>query len=443
MWDFLKVYGAIIVLVAAGFVVAYQFVDPAPPGTLVMATGDPEGAYHAFGRRYQEILARDGIEVRLVTTAGSGENLQHLVEFAEAARDQDAVDIAFVQSGVGSAEATPALRALASLYFEPLWIFIREEAAIRLGDLAGKRLAVGAVGSGTRKVALELLAANAIRVDDGHGTQLLALGAGDAAAALLKGEIDAAFIVSARRNSALDLLLSSPEIELLHLDRAEAYARRFRYLTRLELPEGVLDFAENKPWRDIALLSPAATLVAREDLHPALIDLVMRAAGEIHGSAGLFEEPGQFPSPRLVDFPLSPDAERYFKSGLGFLDRYLPYWAATLVGRTWVLILPVLTLLIPLMRIAPPTYRWQVRRRIIRWYRELRRLEAALREAAQAGDTPARQRHLVQLEGIQDEVGQLSVPLGYADDLYRLRMHIEFVRARFAGGDVTSSRMSA
>lgn len=443
MWDFLKVYGAIIVLVAAGFVVAYQFVDPAPPGTLVMATGDPEGAYHAFGRRYQEILARDGIEVRLVTTAGSGENLQHLVESAEAARDQDAVDIAFVQSGVGSAEATPALRALASLYFEPLWIFIREEAAIRLGDLAGKRLAVGAVGSGTRKVALELLAANAIHVDDGHGTQLLALGAGDAAAALLKGEIDAAFIVSARRNSALDLLLSSPEIELLHLDRAEAYARRFRYLTRLELPEGVLDFAENKPWRDIALLSPAATLVAREDLHPALIDLVMRAAGEIHGSAGLFEEPGQFPSPRLVDFPLSPDAERYFKSGLGFLDRYLPYWAATLVGRTWVLILPVLTLLIPLMRIAPPTYRWQVRRRIIRWYRELRRLEAALREAAQAGDTPARQRHLVQLEGIQDEVGQLSVPLGYADDLYRLRMHIEFVRARFAGGDVTSSRMSA
>lgn len=431
MRGFLKLYGLAIVLVVAGFVVAYQFVDPAPPNTLTMATGDPGGAYHAFGKRYQEVLARDGIAVRLVATAGSAENLQRLSRSDAPASDR--IDIAFVQSGVGSASAMPELRALASLYYEPLWIFVRRGAAeTDLRELAGRRLAVGAVGSGTRQVVQALLAANAIGAGDAHGTRIDELGSAAAAAALLDGKVDAAFIVTAPNSAVLDRLNANPEVALLSLGRTATYARRFKYLTRLELPEGVLDLVADKPERDVALLSPAATLVARQDLHPALVDLVMRAASEIHGPAGLFEAPGEFPSPRLVDFPLSPDAERYFESGLGFLNRFLPYWAATQIGRLWVLILPVLTLLIPLLRIAPPTYRWQVRRRIVRWYRDLKRLEATLRRAAQAGDAPALERHLAEVERMQDEVGQLSVPIGYADNLYQLRTHIEFVRRRFA-----------
>jgi hypothetical protein len=310
-----------------------------------------------------------------------------------------------------------------------------EQPVTRLTDLAGRRIAVGAEGSGTRFVALELLAANDIAAGDPTGTVLHDLGGGAAAEALTAGELDAAVFVTAKYAPLLTDLLARPDIQLLDFERAPAYQRRFRHLAAISLPEGALDLAADLPAEDHDLLSPVATLVARDELHPALIDLVLRAASEIHGGPGLFEEPGQFPSPRNVDFPLSDEAERYFQSGLPFLRRALPFWAATLVERLWIMILPVLTLLIPLLRIAPPTYRWQVRRRIIRWYRDLRDLEAELQAAA---DEAGRQEALDKLERLQDETGRIAVPLTYADHLYNLRLHIEFVRRSYGQARVAS-----
>lgn len=429
MSDFLKVYGPILAFIAVGFVVAYQFVDPAPPRTLTMATGSPEGAYHAFGQRYQEVLARDGIAVSLVNSAGTVENLARLDGPAEEA---GAVELAFVQSGIGDPASSPNLVALASLYYEPLWVFVRSDRPVRrLTALAGKRIAIGAEGSGTRHVALELLAANGIAAGDGHGTVLSDLGGSAAAEALVSGELDAAVFVTAKHSPLLTGLLARPEVQLLSFERAGAYQRRYRHLAAIVLPEGVFDLAGSQPAEDLMLLSPLATLVARDEVHPALIDLVLRAATEIHGGPGLFEEPGQFPSPLNVDFPLSEEAERYFQSGLPFLRRVMPFWAATLIERLWVMILPILTLLIPLLRIAPPTYRWQVRRRIIRWYRDLRALEAALQAAEEAGDEAARRASLAALDRLQVETGRITVPLSYADNLYNLRLHTEFVRRRY------------
>ncbi len=432
MSDFLKVYSPVLALIAVGFVVAYQFVDPAPPRRLTLATGSPEGAYHAFGKRYQAILARDGITVTLVNSAGTVENLALLGGTAEAEGTTAAVELAFVQSGIGDPASSPNLVALASLYYEPLWAFVRSDRPVgRLTALAGQRIAVGAEGSGTRHAAMELLAANGIAAGDGHGTVLSDLSGSAAAEALIAGELDAAVFVTAKHSPLLTGLLARPDIQLLSFERAAAYQRRYRHLAGISLPEGVLDLAANLPAEDLVLLSPLATLVARDEVHPALIDLVLRAATEIHGGPGLFEEPGQFPSPRNVDFPLSEEAERYFQSGLPFLRRVLPFWAATLIERLWVMLLPVLTLLIPLLRIAPPTYRWQVRRRIIRWYRDLHELEAALQTAEEAGDEGDRRDSLAALEWLQVETGRITVPLSYADNLYNLRLHTEFVRRRF------------
>ena len=429
MADFFKVYGPILVLVLLGFLAAYQFVDPAPPHQLTIATGAEGGAYAAYGARYRDLLAPEGIEVTLVASRGSVENLS-LLAADRAESDGPSVDIAFVQSGIGTPGEFPQLVALASLYFEPLWVFSRgTEAPGSLTELAGRRLAVGAAGSGTRHVALQLLAANGIGDDD--GTKIDPLGSAKALAALQLGLVDAAFLVTAKRSAVLTELLQQQGIQLMSFERAEAYERRFPHLSAVVLPEGVLDLAGNLPDHDITLVSPLATLVAREDVHPALIDLVMRAASEIHGGPGLFEDAGQFPSPQNVNFPLSPEAERYFKSGLGFLHRVLPFWAATFIDRTWILILPVLTLLIPLMRIAPPTYRWQVRRRIFRWYRDLRRLETKLQDATAGGDAEPLQEALADIGSLQDEVGQVMVPLSYADNLYHLRLHIDFVRRRY------------
>jgi TRAP transporter TAXI family solute receptor len=433
MPGYLKVYGPIAILVIVGFFVAFQFVDPAPPRTLTIATGSPGGAYDGFGRRYQELLGADGVAVQLVNTAGSVENLALLQRPEE---QGPRIDIAFVQSGVGANSGARGLVALAGLFYEPLWVFARApKPPRRLVELAGKRIAVGAVGSGTRHLALELLAANGLADGDGHGTATVDLGGDSAAEALSRGDVEAAFFVSANPPPAVRALPDVPGIHLLSFELAEAYTRRFRHLAKVVLPEGVLDFAANIPPENILLLSPVATLIAREDAHPALIDLVMQAATHIHGGPGLFEAQGQFPSELNLDFPLSPESERYFKSGLRFLRRILPFWAATAVERLWVLILPVVTIMVPLLRIGPPTYRWQSRRWISRSYRALRGIEARLHAADERTNAEERAAALEALDRLQNNVAQIKTQPSNADALYEIRLHIDFVRRRFSGRD--------
>ncbi|HEY5701461.1 MAG TPA: C4-dicarboxylate ABC transporter substrate-binding protein, partial [Gammaproteobacteria bacterium] len=161
--------------------------------------------------------------------------------------------------------------------------------------------------------------------------------------------------------------------------------------------------------------------------HPALVDLLLQAAAEVHGEGGLFEHRNQFPSPEYVEFPLSPEAKRFYKSGPPFLQRYLPFWAATLVDRMLVMLLPLLALAIPLVRIMPPVFRWRIRSRIYRWYRELLEMDPALCEAA---DIDELKKYLARLDRLEAEVSRVEVPLSYADQLYHLRLHMELVREK-------------
>ena len=415
-----KIFAPAILLTLVGFVIAYSFMAPAPPRHIEIASGGPEGAYFMFAGRYREALAREGITLTVRPTSGSVENLGLLGDQASG------VDVAFVQSGVGAlADGSTAagLRSLASLYFEPLWLFSRGgRPPARLTDLAGRRVAIGGAGSGTRAVVEQLLADNGIT---GPPTVLLPLGGQQAADALSRGEVDAAFFVASPKAPVVRALLRAEGIVPMSFARAEAYTRVHGFLSRVTLPEGAIDFAANIPARDIALLAPTANLVARAELHPALTALLLQTATEINGAGGLFEKPGQFPAPLYLDFPLDEAARRYFKDGPPFLQRYLPFWAANLIDRLKIMLLPLVTLLFPLFKIVPPTYRWRVRSRIYRWYRELQAVEGRLRAAAskqELGELRA------ELERIDDEVARVSVPLSYADALYHLRQHIRFVR---------------
>jgi TRAP-type uncharacterized transport system substrate-binding protein len=335
--------------------------------------------------------------------------------------ERDGVDVAFVQGGTGSPD-TPGLLSLGSVFFEPLWVFVREAVPARyVGDLAGRRLALGVEGSGARVLALQLLRASGVP----EGPNLLAMGGDEAVQALLKGTVDAAFFVTARPQPQLDPLLRAERVRLMSFAQADAFAQRFRFLSKLILPEGRLDLAADVPPADVTLLAPAAALVAREELHPAIIDRLIQAATEVHSGGQLFNEPGQFPSARFLDIPISPDAERYLRLGPTFLRRHLPFWAATMVERFMVMLIPIVTLLLPLLRFAPPVYKWQVRRRIFRWYGTLRDIE----ERALACSTPAaRADILTQLDDVEKDVRKIHVPLGHAEDHYHLRMHIEFIR---------------
>jgi TRAP transporter TAXI family solute receptor len=418
--DALKVYLPIALLVGAVFFVTVRFLDPAPPRHVRMATGAPEGAYAAAGERYREIFRRHGVTLELVNTAGSIENLNRLV-----APPPSGVHFAFVQGGTGSPEKSPGLDGLASVFLEPLWVFVRSGVpAARLVELRGRRIAVGAEGSGTRAIALELLGANGVTADN---TTLLPLGGARATDALLGRTADAAFFVTARPLPLLAPLVASPDVRLLGFERGEAYARRYRYLSRLTLPEGVIDLAANRPARDVALVAPAASLVARADLHPAIVDLVMLAALETHRGGDTWSPPGQFPSQQHLDFPASEEAGRFLRAGPSFLQRHLPFWAAATVQRVTLLLLPLLTLALPLIRIGPATYRWQIRRRIYRHYRELRAIEIRARAAAGPEAWEVVQQDLDRLE---NQLRRLQVPPGYADGLYHIQAHLDFVRAR-------------
>lgn len=407
-----------LAITVAAFWVAAQFIKPAPPKRLVMSTGAETGAYHAFGKRYQEILARDGIELELRPSAGSAENFQRLIDM------NSAVEVAFLQSGTGNAEDGSELEMLASVFYEPLWVFYRNRKTLdRVRDLAGKRLAIGAPGSGTRSLAMRVLAANGTAKPP---TKLLELGADDAAKALLAGKVDAAFIVGAAELPSVKALLTEPGVKLLSFNRAAAYTRLFPFLHSVTLPHGSIDLIRDIPARDTLLLAPTANLVAHGAIHPAHVDLLMQAVAEVHGKPGVLNKAGEFPSVKDLTFPASKESERFFKSGPPLLQRYMPFWAATLVDRLIVLLVPIIAVLIPLLRIGPPLYGWRVRSRIYRWYGELKLIEIEVKDVH---DPAQREELLGKLDELEQRVLKRPVPLAYSDQLYHLRSHIELMRS--------------
>lgn len=417
-WELARLYAAAALAALALLAVAYQFVDPAPPSTLRLATGGAGGAYRAFGERYREVLARHGVAVELVETTGSVENLRLLGDAASG------VDAAFVQGGTAAGAARDGLVSLASLYYEPAWLFVRDSLPPGpLGGLAGRRAAVGPEGSGTRALALLLLAENGLDAGD---LAISPLGGAAALAALRAGEIDVWFAVAGARSSLVRQAAAVDGIRLHGLARAAAYERRHRFLSALVLPRGAFDLEADLPPRDTPLVSPTAALVARDDLHAALEYLLLEAAAEIHSAGGILEEPGAFPGPRGVDLPLAEAARRYFESGPPFLRRALPFWAANVIDRLAVLLVPLIAFALPLFRLMPAVYHWRARSRIYRWYRELRPLEAHVGTGLAPGELD---RALADLDRIRGEISRLSVPWAYADQLYQLRLHIDLVRA--------------
>jgi TRAP transporter TAXI family solute receptor len=418
--DLLVIGVPIALLTLAVFVLAWFYGAPSPPRRAVIASGTPEGSYQTFALRYQEVFKRERIDLAIRPTLGAKENLDLLLD------PKSGIDFAFVQAGVTHGRDLDGLVAVGSVYPEPLWVFRRHADGPfdDLKSLQGKRIAVGPEGSGTRVLALQLLEAHGL---DAAPTRILPLSGLAAAEALRTGEIDAAFLIGAAQSGAVWTLLFTPGIDLMDCRQAEAYGRRLPFLQVLTLPRGTIDLARNVPDRDIRLVGPTARLIARDGTHPALVDLMLEAASEVHGPPDIFQRSGQFPNAGVGRMPLAPEAERYYKSGKPFLQRYLPFWAATLVSRIVFLAVPVAAVLLPLLRVAPGLYGWRVRRRVVRYYGELKLLEL---DAQAQGESQPLEHWLSRLDHIESSVNRQRVPLGYADQLYMLRLHIEVVRER-------------
>ncbi len=432
--DLLATAGPFILIALLLLLLAYKVLDPTPPKKVVLATGADQGAYAEFGKRYAKLLQQHGIQVELRSSAGAAENLALL-------RDPNSgVDLAFVQGGAdadfGSAAdaeaANAGLVSLGSLFHEPVWLFYREESAQRavkkpaldaLADMSRPgdwKLNIGAPGSGVPNLVKRLLEAN--RIDPATIT-LVQQPSTPAVVALLAGDIDALVFASAPESPLVQMLLQTPGVRLFDFPQAEAYSRRFAFISPVTLPRGVVDLARDMPPANIRMIAPTATLVARESTHPALIQLFVQGAKQIHSGAGWFNRKGDFPNIANSERTLAPEAERFFRNGPPLLQRYLPFWIANLVDRMWVVMVSIVAILIPLSRVVPPLYQFRVRSRIFRWYGQLRRLEDSI------GEQPAEEL-IAELDKLEKRAEQITVPLSYADELYSLRSHINLVRRR-------------
>jgi len=360
--DLAVTMGPYLLLVAAGFWIAYKFVRPAPPDTIAITSGPAGSVFEATAERYRKILAREGVTLQVLPSQGSLENLQRLGDA------QFNVDVGFVQGGLAQLGNTEDLMSLGSVFYQPVLVFYRSPHALeRLSGLRGKRIAIGRPGSGTRVLADTLLRAN--EIEPSGPTKLVDLDGKDAVGALLQGQVDAAFLTGDSATAAnMRELIDAPGVRLFDFVQGDGYVRRFRYLTKLDLPAGSLDLGNNTPAKPLTIIAPTVELIARPDLHPALSDMLIEAAREVHGRATLMQRAGEFPAPLEHEYRLSDDAVRYYKSGKGFAYRHLPYWLASLVDRAVIMLVPILVLLVPGLKVVPWLYRWRVGGRIYKRY---------------------------------------------------------------------------
>lgn len=411
--------------VLAGLVGAvFLLVAPPPPMHATMATGFAGGGYAAFGEKLQRELAKQGFDLQLVTSDGSFDNLNRLLD------DTSGVNLALVQSGTEQslpAEQQARLHSLGAVYQEPLWLFHRREVKLeRMADLQTLRLALGADGSATQALTRAILQANQIEPDD-YPSQWQAVGGTPAVEALFKDELDAAFFIGPAENVLIQRLAAAEDISLVHFGRAAAYQARLPYLRQVEVGEGLLNLATDSPARDLTLLAPSATLLVNDDFHPALSALILDAARQVMAQGTLLDKPGQFPSAKPVTLPLLGEAHYYHDKGLPLLQRYLPFRIASLADRYIILLIPLLVLLIPLFKAVGPLYRWRIRARIYRWYKYLREVEHKL----DSGTPPsALHAELAQLEQLEDQLAKVEVPLSYSSELYDLHLHLDYLIRR-------------
>ena len=425
-WRDLFATAAPVVLVSAiAIAIAYHFVRPAPPSVITISSGPVGSTFRTFAERYQPFLARNGVRLEIIPSGGSLENLKRLTDPA------GGVDVGFVQGGIAAGADLSHLVSLGSVFYEPLAIMYRGPRAMkRLSELKGKRVAIGPEGSGTRLLALALLKGNGI--EPGGPTKLVDLAGEPAAEALLKGEIDAAFLSGdSAAGRTIGRLLRTKGVRLFDFPQADAYLRRFRYLSKLEFPAGAFDLGINLPPKPLVMLAPTVELVARADLHPALSDLLIEAAQQVHGHATVLQRAGEFPAPLEHEYPISEDAARYYKSGKTFAYRHLPFWLASLADRVLVMLVPIAIVLVPGLRYLPSLYSWRIRRRIHRRYGELMALERAA--LAPVLTPEERAALLVRLDEIEKAVITGKIPASFADQTYVLREHIAFARARLTG----------
>jgi TRAP-type uncharacterized transport system substrate-binding protein len=416
------------VLIAALAVLAIglclRFVVTAPPHRLVIATDEADGYFTRTARIYGKRLAAQGVKLEIVNTRGAIENLTRLNAPGRS------VDIALVNGGLTDGNRSPHLESLGSIAYDPLWVVYRASLGEMSGlpKLRGLRIGIGRVGSGTESIARTILGACGI---DEHNSALVQKHdtAESVRRAILAGELDAALVMGPPEDPGIRALFDQDGIVLMNLSDAEGLSRNLTFLHALVVPKSTVDPARQKPDSDLSIVASTITLVARNDVHPALVYLLMSIVDDVHEPPTLLSKENEFPADKDTDLPLSQEAETYYRSGRPFLQRYLPFGIASSVERLFKVVVPVALVAFPFLRLLPAFYQWRVKRRLALVYRQLLEVERAV-HAPEATLQP--EEYDAQISAIERRLRAETIPIMYSNELYALREHIDLARRQVA-----------
>jgi uncharacterized protein len=410
-----------VVLLGVVFGVLW-ILTPPPPKVINIATGLPDGLYYQFGERLKGELAKERVTVEVIESGGTVDNLHLLSD------PKSNVDFAMVQSGVADVEKYPNLVSVAGMFYEPVWVWYRPEAFKAddgklkvLSQIRGKRVSLGNPGSGTAVLSDALLKLSEIQEKEIEARHY---SPDTAVEKLTSGELDVVFIVAAAEAPILKKFYSIPDIHLMNFDQGDAYVRNLPYLTKVNVPRGLLSIANDIPRQDIQVLSATATLVGKDDVSPALLSLILGASYDILPSYSRLQKLGEFPSATGLDFPLQEDAEIYLKDGPSFLHRHLPFWTAVWVGRFIKVVIPLLVIFIPLLTYVSSVNSFLLRLKLAGVYAELNAIEKT------ASNRELIDQHLEELFLIEQRVMRMKISAFSAKDFYDLKGHIDLVRNR-------------
>ena len=361
-----RVIFPILLSLVAVFYIVFLFIEPAPKKELTIATSSKDSTYYTTALKYQALLAKQNVKLHILETSGSVENLDLL--------NSKKADIAFVQAGIIDANDNVNVESLASVYYEPLWIFYKNQGyeIEYLVELINKKISIGVIGSGTQYLAIQMLVENGITTDNASLVMDSPTSSKDK---LINGEIDVMFLVSSPSSPTVVELLSDPTIELLNVKRVKAYNQKYKFLSSLVLHEGTIDLYKNLPSENKNMLSTTANLVCKKGLNEELIRIFLKQIKLVHNEQSIFEAQDQFPSLEYLDTEINEEAQNYLTKGDSWLESIFPFWIASQIDRLKLLLIPLLTLLFPLFKGVLPLYRWTIRSKIYKWYKRLDDLE--------------------------------------------------------------------
>ncbi len=415
----LRIWIAVVVVVLVAASVAWSLLPPPLPQVVRLGTGQAGGYYERFGEGLRKEVAEHGVELETVTTAGSMDNIHLLLD--------GKIDIALVQSGNLSDAQSAQLLSIASVFYEPVLVVERSEWDSY--HIAGGRIAIGAPGSGGNALVRRLLEDQGIRDGEPPGTQFVEIAGEAAVNALQSGELDSAVFVTSFDAPWVRTLFTDSDLRVTDFALAEAFSRHDRFLRRLIIPAGLVDLRYELPPKDLQIVATTASLVIRPDAHKALIPLFIESSRQQLSQGGLLAAPGEFPSAHGVEAPLADEALQYFQRGPSFFYRWLPISYASTATRLAIVLIPLLTLMYPLFRLAGPAYRWATERRIYRWYRVLGRIERRMDAADSAASLDSIQE---ELDRVDEQIRHVHVPNKYGSNLFSLRMHQKLLQDRLA-----------